>query len=190
MRVRSVLVALAAVALLVPATAAAKGASEATLKGPGLDSPLTIRGEGSYALGRIADSAGIYPGLFGQSPDPMLPAKPGGDLGPKYTMTWGLHGPNGVNRVRQDIYPYAVGGPVTFTPSGQRVFGTERSLGGWYRASLGLRDYLVDVGLPAKAPKASSGNGRAYAFAGAGAAALLLAAGGAFALRRKQSGAK
>jgi hypothetical protein len=184
---RSLLLAVFAVALLLPATAGAKGASEATISGPGLDSPLTLRGDhGSMELNRLAESAGVYPALFGQSPDPMLPGKPSGKLGPKYTITWVMPGPNDVNRVRQYLYPYAAGGPVTYMPSGQRVY-EQQTRGGWYRASIGLRDQLVTAGLPKRAPSAkSSGHTRAFAFGGAAVAALLLA-GGAIAMRRRRS---
>jgi hypothetical protein len=185
---RSLLLAGVALALLLPATASAKGASEATITGPGLDSPLTLRGEGGIELGSLADHSGLYPALFGQSPNPMLSSRPKGKLGPKYTISWVVPGPHQVDRVRQDLYPYAAGGPVTYMPAGQRVF-EQRTRGGWYRASIGLRDQLVDAGLPARAQEAtskdSSGNGLAFAFGGIGAAALLLA-GGAFAVRRKR----
>jgi MYXO-CTERM domain-containing protein len=182
---RSLLLAAVALALLLPATAAAKGASEATITGPGLDS-LTLRGEGGMELGSLADHAGLYPSLFGQSPDPMLPGRPSGNLGPKYTITWVVPGPDRVDRVRQYLYPYAAGGPVTYMPSGQRVF-NDRSRGGWYRASIGLRDQLVAAGLPARAPSTSkSGHALAFTFGGLGAAALLLA-GGALAVRRRRS---
>jgi hypothetical protein len=184
---RSLLLACVAFTLVLPATASAKGASEATIDGPGIDA-LTL-GKGEENLMYLAESAGFFPSLFGQSPDPMLSKKPSGRLGPEYTITWIVPGPEKVHRIRQYVYPYAAGGPVTYMPSGQPVY-NERSRGGWYRASVGLRDQLISAGLPGRAPKASSGNGRAYAFAGAGAAALLLATGGAFALRRRRSDAK
>jgi hypothetical protein len=184
---RSLLLAAATLALLLPATASAKGASEATISGPGLDSPLTLRGEGTMELGSLADSAGLYPGLFGQSPDPMLSSRPSGKLGPKYRVSWAVMGPNGDYRIEQDLYPYAAGGPVTYMKPGQRIF-EQRAQGGWYRASIGLRDQLVDAGLPARAPTVkSSSNTLAFAFGGVGAAVLLLA-GGALALRRRHSG--
>lgn len=185
MNARSLLLAGVALALLLPATASAKGASEATIRGPGLDSPLTLRGEGGMELGSLADRAGLYPALFGLSPDPMLRSRPSGKLGPKYTITWIVPGPHQVDRLRQYLYPYAVGGPVTYMPSGQRVY-EQRTRGGWYRASIGLRDQLIDAGLPARAPKSGSGHALAFAFGGVGAAALLLV-GGALAVRRRRS---
>ena len=65
----------AAVAALLPAVALGKGASEATIVGPGLDDPITLAGEdqpGGEALMQIAESAGFFPAVFTQSPDPML----------------------------------------------------------------------------------------------------------------------
>jgi LPXTG-motif cell wall-anchored protein len=183
---RSLLLASVALALVLPATASAKGASEATIDGPGIDA-LTL-GKGEENLMYLAERAGLFPALFGQSPDPMLSGRPSGKLGAKYTITWLMPGPETVHRIRQDVYPYAAGGPVTYMRAGQPIF-NERSRGGWFRASVGLRDQLITAGLPAKAPKTSTGNGRAYAFAGAGVAALLLA-GGAFVVRRRQSNGK
>src|ERR671923_2979823 len=117
---RSLLLATVALALVLPATASAKGASEATIDGPGI-SMLTI-GKGEQNLMYLADSAGLFPALFGQSPDPMLSGRPSGKLGPKYVITWVMPGPETVHRIRQEVYPYAVGGPVTFMAPGQRIF--------------------------------------------------------------------
>jgi hypothetical protein len=180
---RSLLLACIALALTLPATASAKGASEATIDGPGIDA-LTL-GKGEENLMYLAESAGLFPALFGQSPDPMLSGRPSGKLGARYTITWIMPGPETVHRIRQDVYPYAAGGPVTYMRSGQRIF-HDRSRGGWFRASIGLRDQLVDAGLPARAPKVkSSSNTLAFTFGGLGAAALL-ALGGVLAIRRRR----
>jgi hypothetical protein len=52
--------------------------------------------------------------------------------------------------IRQDLYPYAKDGPVTYTRPGQRFFETETTRGGWYRASTALKETLVQAGLPAR----------------------------------------
>ena len=145
------LVATAAVAACATAgPAAAKGAESATLTGPGLDDGITFTGTGEPGsgtkLGRLAGASGIYPALFGE-PHGRFESRPKGDLGPRYTLSFTMPGPDGAaDTVRQHVYPYAEGGAVTFTPAGQPFFGN-RSLGGWYRADE-LREVLVSAGLP------------------------------------------
>jgi hypothetical protein len=160
-----VLVALAsALTLLAPTAALAKGPSAATIDGSGPggpgngpNGPITLRGDGEPGsggdLGTLADLSGLFPAMFGQSPDPMLDAAPTRRLGPRYTITWTI--PNGsttAQKVRQDVYPYAAGGPVTYTKPGQPVF-DQTARGGWYKASDGLRQHLISLGLPNKAPQ-------------------------------------
>src|SRR6266511_210530 len=99
---------------LAPTAALAKGASAGTIDGgePGSGTDL----------GTLADLSGLFPAMFGQSPDPMLDASPtpAERLGPRYTITWTI--PDGIGtakKVRQDVYPYAAGAPVTYTKPGQ-----------------------------------------------------------------------
>ena len=56
--------------------------------------------------------------------------------------------------IRQDVYPYANGGAVTYMKPGQSIFDMTTH-GGWYRDPA-LKRTLVSSGLPAKAPSASS----------------------------------
>jgi hypothetical protein len=49
--------------------------------------------------------------------------------------------------LKQDAYPLAAGGPVTFTAAGQPVLGT-RTTGGWYRAPDTFRSLLTSLGVP------------------------------------------
>jgi hypothetical protein len=156
---RYLLVPLAAalVAVLVPALGLAKGASEATIAGPGLASPIRLGGSGEPGSGsrlaRVAESAGFFQAVFGQQPDPMRSSRPRGTLGPRYRITYVMPGPNGrAARIRQDVYPFAKPAPVTHMAPGQRFFGTERTRGGWFVASKTLRKLLVAVGVPARSP--------------------------------------
>jgi hypothetical protein len=55
--------------------------------------------------------------------------------------------------VRQRVWPYAAGGPVSFTPAGQAVLDTT-SIGGWYQGFDGLRVQLIELGLPNRKPLA------------------------------------
>jgi hypothetical protein len=77
------------------------------------------------------------------------------DLGPKYRVTYRFFGDD---LIRQDLYPYAKGGPVTYTPAGQHVVEGQPWGGaitaGWHRSSLTFLQYLVDHGLPERNPVA------------------------------------
>jgi hypothetical protein len=153
---RHVLIALAAllaVACLTP-VASAKGPSEASIEGPGLSGPLALSGyEGSGTLGAFLQSGGFFPSVFRHSPDPMRETRPQAVLGPKYVVTYLMTGPSREEDVvSQDVYPYAKPGPVTYTAPGQRFWGTDATRGGWFVGLPGLKDTLVQAGLPATAP--------------------------------------
>jgi hypothetical protein len=173
------LIATALAALVLPALAAAKEPTHAWITGPGFHKTLTMR-EGpdfsSSPIGRLTEDSGFFPSAVGQSPDPMLHARPTGPLGPRYRIVWTV--PAGATHlVRQDIYPYARGGGVAYTRPGQPIFDS-RTIGGWYR-NPELKRTLVSLGLPASAPREGSGFNYALvaglAVAGLlGAAALLL----------------
>ena len=87
-------------AALLPGAALGKGASEATIVGPGVDGPITLAGVSSRGqpggdlqlLARIADESGFFSAVFSPTPDPMLDERPGGALGPKYTITYAMPG--------------------------------------------------------------------------------------------------
>src|SRR5918912_1336060 len=141
-------------ALALAVAAAAKGPSKADVSGPGLKSALVVTGGGEgpgTPLGDFAEGAGFFPAVFGQEPDPMLPGRPQGDLGPKYTVTYTVPGPNGADTLTQDLYPYAVGGPVTYMPPGQDLWGRTQTRGGWFRGPASFKGDLVEAGLPATA---------------------------------------
>jgi hypothetical protein len=148
--------ALVALAVLAPATALGKGASEATIVGPGLSDPITLPGEGrtdGEAVMQIAEAAGFFPAVFSQTPDPMLDERPTGVLGQKYTISYVMPGPNNEEDVLvQELYPFASPSPVTYVEPGQSFWTTEQTRGGWYVASAGLKDQLVAAGLPEDAP--------------------------------------
>jgi len=144
-------------ALLVPAAAPAKEPSSASISGPGFKKTLAApenRHFSSTVLARLAEESGVFPAAVGQSPDPMLHGRPAGELGPRYTIVWTIPAPGHTHRVRQDLYPYAAGGALTYMKPGQAVF-EMRTLGGWYRA-FGLKRTLMELGLPASAPGDSS----------------------------------
>jgi hypothetical protein len=182
----SIVFALAALAL--PTVASAKGPSEGSISGPGFAKVVKVLndGGGGSAGDNLTQESGFFPAAYGQSPDPMLHGKPAG-LGPRYTIAWKVpSGGSAIFRIRQDLYPYARGGAVTFTKPGQPIFGTH-TRGGWYRDAE-LKRTLVGLGLASTAPRGSSGSSsRNWTLAGA--LALVGAVGAAtLVLRRRQRG--
>lgn len=150
----------AAIALVVTTSALAKGASEATITGPGLGAGIRLAGEGQPGgerLMQLAEDAGFFPSVFLTSPNPMLSTQPRGELGPRYTIVYVMPGPSGRDLIRQDIYPYATPRPVTHMDPGQSYYEGQKTVGGWYLAGTALKDDLVAVGLPVSAP-ASDGD--------------------------------
>ena len=100
--------------MLVATSALAKGASEARITGPGLGNGITLPGEGQVGggqLAQLAEAAGFFPSVFVTDPNPMLSTRPQGALGPRYTITYVMPGPSGVDELRQDLYPYAQPSP-------------------------------------------------------------------------------
>lgn len=156
------LLALTIAALVLPTAALGKGPSEAMVNGPGDGGGISFGGNGGTpggdALGALAERSGLYPAVFAQQPDPMLQARPKGDLGPRYRITWTVPGPNNeVWKLHQDVYPYATPAPVTYMEPGQAVY-NQQTRGGWFQADAGLKNTLVDAGLPSAPSGGSSGS--------------------------------
>jgi hypothetical protein len=161
MKTRVLLIAVATLAILaVPGTAMAKGPSQARLEGPGLPNPITVRGDGEPGSGgnlaELAEQTGLFPAMFGQTPNPMSPTRPPGELGARFVVTYAVPSGAAPDEIHQDLYPYAATGPVTYTRPGQRFFGTEATLGGWFRAPSGLTATLAALGLPTELPQAAA----------------------------------
>jgi hypothetical protein len=154
-------IALVALALALPAAALAKGPTDATITGPGLSEPLKLGGERALAPGEpleaLMSRGGFFQVAWGGSPRRILDRSPTAGLGPKYEVVYVVPGPSGqTDLIRQDLYPYAEGGELTYTPPGQRFFGTRKTHGGWFRATAGLTEALVEAGLPTEAAVARS----------------------------------
>jgi hypothetical protein len=159
-------------ALVIPATAGAKGPSEATITGPGLSSPITFKGvEGNYpaAFGQLVEEGGFFPQTFGGSPDPLKRNRPAGELGARYDVSYVVPGPT-TDTLRQQLYPYASGGPLTYMEPGQKFWGDQRTHGGWLRTAADFKAMLVQAGLPRTSPDARHGssNGRTALMLGGG----------------------
>jgi hypothetical protein len=148
----------------VPTAAQAKGASAATISGGGPGGlpggPIDLAGDGEPGSGtdlaNLAEAAGVFALLWEDGQSGALDAAPAatGERGPRYTITWTFpNGAGGEDKVRQSVWPYAAGGPVTYMRPGQPVLdGTTR--GGWYRSADDLRQTLITLGLPDRPPLA------------------------------------
>jgi hypothetical protein len=150
--------ALVIAALALPASAFGKGPSAASVDGPGVGGGITFSGDGESGgttPGNLANQAGLFYAAFAQEPDPMLSARPKGDLGPRYTITWTVPGPYEAWKLRQDVYPYATPAPVTYMEPGQTVY-DQKTRGGWFQAGPELKTTLVDAGLPSSASTAAA----------------------------------
>src|SRR5437667_2554060 len=153
MKGRCLLVIVPAVALVllsVPAEAKGRDPAKAVIRGPGLVEPIVIRGNMGFPPGDRYWEFALT--MFGSSSDPSSDALlSAGDLGPRYLVDYVE--PCCGHRVSQYLYPYAAGGPVTYTPSGQRAdmfqmnmddyIGSSQT--GWHRVAttLGATSYFV-----------------------------------------------
>jgi hypothetical protein len=170
--------------------APAKGIQSATITGPGLDQPIDVSppdGDG----GNLAALTAFWEVMPGQPQPPTLAdTAPTKQLGPRYTVTWRLMtGPDETTAIRQDLYPYADGGPLVHTAAGQPIFDAS-TLGGWHEAPDALRSRLTSLGVPAagaapvaRAPSTGDSPWPAVIVVVTGAMALA-SVGGAVAVRR------
>jgi hypothetical protein len=147
--------------LLAAAPALAKGASQAQITGPGLSHPILVGGNGEPGtdsnLGNLALQGGMFDGLYGPNevaggPKVLVKAPEKWSLGSAYEVTYTLpwtdvSGATTNETFRQDIYPYAVGGPVIYTAPGQKVTGGSTTAG-WMRGGAGLSATLTKLGIP------------------------------------------
>jgi hypothetical protein len=131
--------------------------AEAHISGPGLGGGgLHISGPATDGLWDSGiDVAG---GLDDARPDSVVElGLTAAELGPRYVVIYRVEsGTKAAEIVRQELYPYAKGGPVTYTPPRQRIarglpWGGAISAG-WYQSSLEFFRFLVDQGLPEISP--------------------------------------
>jgi hypothetical protein len=123
--------------MLTPSPAFAKGPNKAVVSGPGLTHPITL----------TSDEVPFIFFMSRPGRNALLPRRPGGPLGPRYTVTypavWGAHS----GKVIQYVFPYARPRPVTYTPPNQRPMpllpgytweAAHRSFAGTFLRALGL----------------------------------------------------
>jgi hypothetical protein len=188
---KRLLVLAALTALVVPATATAKGPDKATITGPGLEKAIVITGpeEAGSELMTFAEQAGFFPAVFEQTPDPMLPESPKASLGPKYAIEYNVPGPEGESyTIHQDLYPYAQPDALTYMKPGQDIFEIpEGTKGGWFQDAA-LKDTLVAHGLPKTAAAAESSSSAGFFSTGRLGALMLvlLVLGGATLVMRRR----
>lgn len=122
----------------------------ASIVGPGLGGGLQIEAPDSWRMWESGmDIAGGLDDARATSLEEL--GLDTSDLGPRYLVTYAF---TESDIVRQAMYPYARGGPVTYTPPGQELAGllsdgdTSTVTSGWYQTSAGFFWYLVEVGLP------------------------------------------
>src|SRR5215475_13599753 len=148
--------------------ALAKGATKAMITGPGLARPIIVADAGepgqSGKLATLAEQSGLFTVLFGAStigPETVVPSPPPhAALGPRYALVYTVPGVEPqpgerYGRLRQDLYPHAIGGPLTYTPPGQHGFTQQLPVTGWLRADPALVRTLTHLGLPAASKPAS-----------------------------------
>jgi len=151
-----------AAAMTLAGPALAKGPSQARITGAGLVHAIVVSGEGEPgqqgSLASLAEQTNLFTVLFGAGGSMSAPARlrtapPKDSLGPRYTVVYTVPGVNpqpgeDYGRVRQDLYPYATDGPVTYTPPGQRGFGQDLQAAGWLRGGAQLTHTLTQLGVP------------------------------------------
>jgi hypothetical protein len=155
-----------ALALAAAIPAAAKGfIAEANISGPGLG--VGSIGGGTMRL-EAPEADGMWEsGVLDDRKEDSLSALglARTDLGPRYLVTYRFEfGPGARGQViQQELYPYAKGGTVTYTPPGQKQTGEEDLTGmgmsmplpaGWFRTNSGFFRFLVEHGFPATNPVA------------------------------------
>jgi hypothetical protein len=103
----------------------------------------------------------------------MLPGRPKGDLGPRYTIEYNVPGPEGKDySISQDLYPYALPSAVTYMKAGQEIFDMT-TVGGWW-ADASLKDQLIALGLPKTAAAAEEASPSSAGFFSTGRLGVLV----------------
>ena len=168
---RSIVVAATfAAVVLLALPASAKGIQSAKFTGPGLPKGgLFVQGDHPQLF-----DAGVLTDPMDKSDTPFSGAK-----GPAYRAVYTFDFAPG-QPVVQIVYPYAAGGPRTYTPPNQPLAGSFAP-NGWYQSTPTFLRFLKHIGFPQHAPAvATAGGGAAGAPSSGGWPAwtwILIAAG-------------
>jgi hypothetical protein len=146
--------------LLMSLPAMAKGPSQGVITGPGLVDPITLKEPGARTIGpdlaSVADESGFFQGVWGGDPD-RLTHRPAGDLGPRYTITYGMTMSRRLSgTITQFVFPYAEPLPITYMPAKQRYWGSNETVGGWFVVRVAFKRTLIGLGLPTSSPSPST----------------------------------
>ena len=145
MKLRILVVALLGTAVaLVPVPASAKGPTAVEISGPGLDEPIRLVRDSAIS----SQMQMLMETLYG--PPPTHRAALTQQPRPRYLVAFTMPGPDGDEAMRQQLYPFAEGGPLVRTPPGQTLFGEARA-SGWQRGHDALDSLFVSLGAPAPA---------------------------------------
>lgn len=148
-----VVVVTTAVVVATSGTALAKGPESATITGPGIDEPIELinadyfNSDYTNHVKELMRQTGLW-----YATSSRISAKPAGDLGPRYTLTWINSGPPGgpveERTIRQALYLYAENGPVIHTPAQEGLEGWGPDVVGWFTPPDGLSDTLAALDVP------------------------------------------
>jgi hypothetical protein len=156
-----------------PASAAACCEMDAVIDGDGLAAPLELDTEDlvDLELG-LTDFGFFVEPPIGDGRPGLTQTAPTSSLGSGFTVTWTF---GGQGEVVQDLYPYAVGGPLVHTEPGQLFSEVPQAQvrGGWFRAGPQLVTGLRSVGLPERAQPTGDPGSRWPLLAGLLAAVVL-----------------
>jgi hypothetical protein len=148
--VRSSVLGACLVAMVMSAPAAnAKGPAQGIVRGKAihpvrLNQPRT--GLIGPMLGSMVEATRFLDQLRGGH---WPPDRPTGRLGVRYTITYRMDvNRTGADRVRQFFFPYARAGPSVRMPAGQRYWGNDSTVGGWYVGGPSLKRLAIVLDLP------------------------------------------
>ena len=131
--------------LALAAPAEAKGPESAVISGPGIESTQLTWVSAEDELAALLDIAFPWDevGKEASRAEPPL-----AELGAMYAVTYRMPGIKNHSRagtVRQALYPFAEGGPLVYTPPGQRMLGLPVD-SGWQATSTRLTLLLRSLG--------------------------------------------
>lgn len=134
-------------AVVPPGLAWAKGPIGVEIDGPGLQEPLVVEMHSPAAetMWALQEQVGLLVGAQ------TLTVPPAGELGDVYRLTWFFSESRERDRVEQDVYPWAAGGPVVHTLPGETDW--HRLIpAGWTRGGAGLAEAFTRLGVPLGTP--------------------------------------
>jgi hypothetical protein len=153
---------LTTVALALPA--GAKGVSEATITGPGIEEPIVlgVGGEESRRIETLISAIAFWDLTYTYPDSPHRPPisdePPTANLGPEFTVRVGHIGPGGTAYVDVLVYPDAEGGPLVHVEPDVKVEEMQEvTSGGWYVSDADLAALFEEYGADMNEAKVASG---------------------------------